>query len=103
MRDVIRHRAEHSLGAAHSSVADDDHLGVLLFRQPHQSRSGLPGPYMGLTRDAELRQSLLRSVHVVLGTGSLLLLLVDLGRGKTFSRRHPQATRASAVAAHDLD
>ena len=100
MRDMVRHRAEHALGARHASVADDDHLRAFVVRNLHQCSPGLPRRQVCLALDAELRQLLLRSVENLLGVDSLTLSARFHQRD--ISLNDPPARRVLAVGAYHM-
>jgi hypothetical protein len=104
MRDAIWHRSQHPPRSRHASVADDDHLGALLVRDPHQRFCRLLRPHVRLAHNPDLCESLLCSIDVVLSSGSFLVIYLALRRGLPWDRRSHShtATRAPAVTTHDV-
>ena len=71
MRDMVRHRPQHTPGAGHAPVADHDHLGATFLRNLDQRPSSLSWQEVSLAFDTEVSQSLLRSSDTFLGKRSL--------------------------------
>lgn len=94
MRDAVGHRSQHAACARHASVANDDHLSILLACDSNQSFRWLPGPNVALALHADPGEPPLCSLDVMPGTGSILL---------PWTGRREQALRLLAIGAHHVD